>query len=373
MIYLKEVKSLAERTSPSQFTFLSVYLDTTSDGKGRRACFPFLKKRLAALRKRYEGRSETVKSLRQDADKVEGFLSKALSPSTRGVAVFACSGEGIFQAFPLPVSPKNGVLLGPGPALSPWVLLKDEYDSNILVVADSRIARFFVIRWGSLVETKELTTAVKPLDRRFERLGLAKPRMDHRISEKVEGHVRRIVLELSSLVRMHAVERLALAGDNTILSGMMKAMSPGLLEKVCTRLALDIRVPTHQVLRKGVGLFREAEEKEAQEKAHRLMESMPSGRGVAGTTGTLNAIEGGKAKELLLTNEFHEEGYWCSSCGKSFRGKVKPCSCGGESVAVDLRERAVALAVSAGLEVEFVCNSPELTKLGGIGAFLSKR
>jgi peptide subunit release factor 1 (eRF1) len=91
---------------------------------------------------------------------------------------------------------------------------------------------------------------------------------------------------------------------------------------------------------------------------------------VAGTTGTLEALEAGKAKELLLTYEFREVGYWCTSCGRSFRGEAKPCACGGETVEVDLRERCIALAVGQGIEVEFVRHSPELARVGGIGGFL---
>lgn len=370
MNYLNEVKLLADIERPSRFPFLSVYLDTTQDGRGRRTCFSFLKKQITGLRKRYVGRSDIVKSMRQDADKIEGFLSKALAPATRGMAVFACAGEGIFQAFPLPVSPENAVLVGPGPALSPWVLLKDEYDTNVMVVADSRVARFFVIRWGSLAETKETTTAVEPLDRRFERLGLAKPRMERRISGKIESHAKRIVQELTDIVRNHGVQRLAIAGDDTILSGITKALTSSLLLKVCSKLALDIRIPPHQALKVGIGLFRKAEDEEAHAKVRKLTEMLPLNRGVAGTTGTLASLEAEKVRELVLTYDYHEAGYWCASCGKTFRGKAKPCACGGETVEEDLRERCIALAVSQGIEVEFVRRSPDLARVGGVGGFL---
>src|SRR6187431_1034859 len=91
------------RIEPTTLPLLSVYLNTDVNETGRTTHDLFLRKELRQRARTYGERSPDRESLDRDCERIEQYLTGELQPSTRGVALFACSGAGLFEAIQLKV------------------------------------------------------------------------------------------------------------------------------------------------------------------------------------------------------------------------------------------------------------------------------
>src|SRR5688500_2775939 len=84
---------------PNEFPFISVYLNTEPNETGKKDFEIFLKKQLSDHLAVLEPGSPKRESVEAAAGDISNFVD-SIDPSTRGVAIFARSGDGAyFQAF----------------------------------------------------------------------------------------------------------------------------------------------------------------------------------------------------------------------------------------------------------------------------------
>src|SRR5262245_5818150 len=85
------------RIEPTSLPLLSVYLNTQVNGTGRTTHEQFLRKELRQRAATFAERSAERDSLDRDRERIDQFFEDELAPSTRGVAIFACAGNGLFE------------------------------------------------------------------------------------------------------------------------------------------------------------------------------------------------------------------------------------------------------------------------------------
>src|SRR6266567_1610555 len=85
---------------PGPFPFVSLYLNLQPNERGRDSFDPFLRKELAERLRTYPPNGPERDSLEQDAARIRDYVS-GVDGSLNGMAIFACSGAGIFEAMHL--------------------------------------------------------------------------------------------------------------------------------------------------------------------------------------------------------------------------------------------------------------------------------
>jgi hypothetical protein len=81
------------------FPVVSLYLNLQADARGRDSFGPFVRKELAARINTFTAAPER-ESLERDAERIEAYLD-GLDRSANGLALFACHGAELFEAFQL--------------------------------------------------------------------------------------------------------------------------------------------------------------------------------------------------------------------------------------------------------------------------------
>lgn len=106
------------------------------------------------------------------------------------------------------------------------------------------------------------------------------------------------------------------------------------------------------------------------------MFSTVDGLGAAGEEAITHALRQGAVETLILDSRFSAEGWRCvedpSLVGDG--GQPEECPVGpGPAEGVDLKEEFVSLAFQTGAQVEFVEDSDEMERMGGVAALLRWR
>lgn len=78
------------KVGPGQKAFLSIYLDLSPDGSGKKRHPVFLKSRLSELAKTPPAHSHEQTLLARDLRRVQKYLEEDLDPAWRGIALFTC-------------------------------------------------------------------------------------------------------------------------------------------------------------------------------------------------------------------------------------------------------------------------------------------
>src|SRR6266545_8189505 len=114
---------------PTEFPFISLYLNLQPNERGRDHFDPFVRKEFAARAKTYAPHSPECASFEQDIERINQYLKNEVQPSANGLAIFACAGaNNFFEAVQLdaPIE-RHRLYVSNRPDIYPLARLMDQY------------------------------------------------------------------------------------------------------------------------------------------------------------------------------------------------------------------------------------------------------
>jgi peptide subunit release factor 1 (eRF1) len=285
---------------------LSLYLDTRPGQHGRGQYQPFLRKELAARGQTYAPESAERLAYDADRERIEAWIAQELEPSTNGVAIFACSADGLFEAVQLqPAFEESRLHVGPQPHLYPLVRLLDQYPRYAAVIADTHISRLFVFGLGARLEAQAVETEKQ---RRTQVGGWSQMRYQRRVDDRNKQHVQETVEALARLVRAEGIAHIVLAGDEVAIPLMRSELPQELAEKVVDVLSLDAKAPDHEVLERTLEALRQHDAANDSDRVQALLgEYRAGGLAAVEAPGVEEALKNGQVDELFLSSAVPEE------------------------------------------------------------------
>lgn len=332
----------------SRLPVVSLYLDARADSRGKDRYQPFVRKELAARQRTYALRSPERKSFDRDIEKIQEYLEKRAQPSTNGIAIFACSGEGdFFEPIELEAFfDENHLSVNSRPDLFHLARVIDENPRFALVLADTQRARIFVLAHRQRIDEQELENDNLP---RTRGVGPSAMRYQRHVENHQKEHARELVEMLARIVEAERIEYIVFAGNDVILPLIRQELPKRLQEKVVDALHFDKNKPVNQVLAAAEELLRERDLATDAEKADRLIGVYRAGGlAVVGPEEVRQALERGQADELVVSATLDRGGETA------------------DQAAADL----VALARRTEARVTFIEDPKPLEPVGGVGAFL---
>jgi peptide subunit release factor 1 (eRF1) len=290
------------------------------------------------------------------------------------VAIFACSGEGVWEVVELPVAVETRLVIDRTPLIHPLAYVEDVYDRYALCLADSQTARVYVVTLGR-AEREE--TVKGPTINYKMTGGWSQKRIQERIKNAVSEHIREVAARLEQIVFTENLPWIILAGDEIVQTEFKRHLSERAWERVVEQNRLDTKLPAHEAIARSLETIREAEGAEARDMARQALDAtLADGLGAAGVEAVVQALRQGAVDTLILDREFSATGWRCvedpSVAGDG--GVPSECPVGpGPAEPADLREELVSQALQTGAEVEFVEGSEELARMGGVAALLRWR
>lgn len=363
---------------PTEFPFISLYLNTLPDETGRENYDPFVRKQFEEMSKTFALRSGARDSFERDTTHIRNYLADELDKATNGVAIFACAGADFFEAVQLdaPIE-RHRLSVSDQPDIYPLARLMDQYPAYAALLLDTNAARIFVFSLGQRVDETEINS---PKTKRTQVGGWSQARYQRHTENIHLHHVKEVVETLERIVREEKIEHVILAGDEVIIPTLREQLPAHLNEKVVDVLRLDIKTPEHEVLRATLERLREQDAEEDAAKVERLIdEYRAGGLAVAGIEKTRAALEIGQVDELLISAQRNV------ITGKPAPDKGVPRPTQTPAVAAtavasgtpEVAAQAVAIsdelvrqARRTAAKISFIEDPALLAQFGGVGALL---
>lgn len=356
---------------PSQFPFISLYLDAGPDQNGKAAYGSFVRAKISEHTERFPLRSPERESFEKDAGRIVKYLEE-LDPKINGVAIFACAGDNLFETaeFDVPFESDHFFVFGK-PHIYPLVRILEQNPMFAVALADTNAARIFVVRGGRMLEKEEIQN-VKT--NRTEVGGWSQMRYQRHIENFHEQHAKEVAAELEKIIREMKIQHLLLAGDETVIIPLLRRqLSKEMEAKVRGVLKLNVRTPENELLEEAKTAIRQNATLIDKEKIDHLLEhNYDGGAAVAGIDKTLEALFNGQVQELYISSDFAAIEHKTQEVMRTLRNYAPGVDedLPAASQHGMLIDELLAQAVRSADEIRFIEDSSLLKKAGGVGALL---
>jgi peptide chain release factor subunit 1 len=313
-------------------------------------------------------------------ERITTFLDNDLQPSTKGVAIFACSAGELFEAVQLSAPiPQHWLYIGDTPHLYPLARVESQYPRYAAVIADTNSARILVFATAELVRQREIN-GMKT--RRTQQGGWSQARFQRHVENYHLHHVKEVVEALERIVQQEGISQVFFAGDEVVLPLFREQVPKHLSDKVVDHLRLDRHAPVSDVLDATLEAMKRVNERGDREKVDAAVDGYRSGGlGTVGPERTLDALVKGQVDELLIAANLGglqpaiAGASDAASLDSSILTPVIPPEAGGEAATADprvlrLAEELVRRAKSTGAGVTFIEDASLLAEHGGVAALL---
>jgi peptide chain release factor subunit 1 len=361
---------------PTEYPFVSLYLNAQPDERGRDNFGLFVRQELSERAKTFEPNTPARESFDRDAERINTYLEQEVRPSANGIAIFACAGaHDFFEATQLdsPIE-RNRLFVYDQPHLYPLARLMDQYPRYAVLLADTNSAQIFVFGRGQTIDHKEIQN-VKT--NRSQVGGWSQMRYQRHVENYHLHHAKEVVDALDRVVREDKIEQVILSGDETTILPILREQMPKhLTEKIVDALNLSVKTPEHEVLEATMQALRVHNATTDAEKAKRLLnEYRADGLAAVGVAATLAALSNGQVEELLISASMRGLRYDEQQVEKVMAAYAPATGHTADTteprtVADELVRRAKLLSSA---RVTFIEDESLLASAGGVGALLRYR
>jgi peptide chain release factor subunit 1 len=366
------LRKLAGWTAAGNLQVVSLYLSVDGRTYPRRHGY---EPRLDDMLRRVDGLADAAErdarlSLCKDRGRIERFVKDEFERgATRGLALFSCSGAGLWEDVLLPRPVRDRVEVGPVPHLLPLEAMLETYESFCTVLVDSEKARIFLAELGRIEEEADLWDQVPG---RHDQGGWSQSRFQRHIDDARNKHLKRVAEALFRFFKRRRFDHLILGGPDEVVAELERELHDYLSQRVRARIHLPILAPAAAVLERSLAVEEELEREQHRAAVQELLAEATAGRqAVAGLRPVLRALSEARVERLIVAADLQAEGVACPRCGRlSDRGRICE-ACGAALQPVpDVVEAAVAASLRQGCRVEIVSQDGDLHRVGGIGAIL---
>jgi peptide subunit release factor 1 (eRF1) len=360
---------------PTAFPVLSLYLDLSPDQHGRDQHAAFVRKALGERVRSLRPNAPERESIERDVARIEQYLRDEVRPSANGLAIFACSGVGFFDAVQLDTAiERHWLFTGPVPHLYPLVRLVDQFPRYAAVMLDTSQAQIYVF---GLNTTERETDVVNPKSRRSTVGGWSQARYQRRADNLHLQHVKDVVETLDRIVAEENLSRIVVVGSEVAVPILRDQLPQRLAEKLVDVIRLKRSAGEDAILQATLEALRQKDAETDAEHVARMLDAWRAGGlAVAGPAATLEALQLGQVDELLVAST--------PQAIAPETPREVPITSGplvvdtSEAAAPDeprlvVADELVTRAEQTGARVRFIEDASLLEPVGGVGALLRFR
>jgi len=222
---------------PTAFPVLSLYLDLVPNRHQHDRDVAFVRAGLAERIASLHPQAPERASLERDVARIETHLRDEVSPSANGLAIFACSGDGFFDAVQLETPlDRRALYVGAVPHLYPLVRLEDEYPRYAAVMLEAHHARIYVF---GLDTTPRESADVGPAPRHRAVGGWSQARFHRRAENLHLQELDDVVETLDRIVIDENLRRIVVTGHDGAVPRLCNQLPARLSEKLVDVVGLD--------------------------------------------------------------------------------------------------------------------------------------
>lgn len=335
---------------------------------------------------------EALESVEADLSKIQSFID---TPETlaecRGIALFSCSGGGLWEALKLPSLDRNQLLIDRSPIIGQLYKADDDHRHIVTVLIDRKKARIFSI---GLDGAEEIFDYFEPSAERSTKFhnpqgkynkkstslagtrnfsqGFGEFSFNRMIENEVQHHFKYVTQMLKDYCRNEKVNWLVLGGTDENVTEFSHHLPTDLRDKLAGTVNIDLeRVKPSLVTDASLGVLDKTRAARRKKLIQEFADKLPVGYAVDGIGPSLDAIRKGQVRVLFVEDGYTRPGFFCPESGEYLLEAGDECAGGGAAVPVaDLVDRAIEEAFGQGAEVEIVQDEPSKKLFNGVCAIL---
>ena len=382
--------------------YLHLRPEERQDNKYLRIYKDMVKEKKAELGRR-ELSKEALESLERDFEVIGEFLSEPKNlEGCRGIAVFSCSKEGLFEVVKLPYVYRSRLMVAPDPLIREIAAIDEEFGRVGVLLVDRKHIRYFLMDIETITESVDFLEPLATRAHRFHSGGSALKGAEGTFQLKMPSRgaapdmVQHSYGEWRFHMRIqeewHRVLKLAADAafedwkankfDKLVVGGFieegLREIENHLHAYLKERLVGYIEVnpaeaKPHEVRDKVLNLLWEKDREQERELISELDELIGKGLAVNGTSRVLEMLSIGNVRTVLIPEDFEKPGYLCPETHLVF---LKPeCPLEGEEPleVEDIVDEVIEEALEQKASVEVIVDKELQKKVDGLAAFLRFR
>jgi hypothetical protein len=189
-------------------------------------------------------------SVRGDIERIRGALDRGGWPPG-SVAIFSCSGRGLYEEIPLPRQVREQVVVDETPLTWPMLAVLSEYQRACVLVVDKASARIWELDQGELRKARAVKDPV--LRKPDYAAGLAEDRIRNKAEELTKRHFRRVVQALGDLLQTRDCELLIIGGHDYEIPEFVQFLPGDVRDRVAGTFGADPGSVSSAELRRCAG------------------------------------------------------------------------------------------------------------------------
>jgi peptide chain release factor subunit 1 len=333
-----------------------------------------------------------LESVESDLARIRSLVDSGSDLSEcRGIAIFSCSKDGLWEVLKLPSVYRNQLEIDRSPVIGQLIKVHDEYSRIVTVLVDRKKARIFSI---DIDGPKEILDYFDPAAERSTKFhnpqgkytkktapasdarnlsqGFGEFNFNRTIENEIHKHFKYVAQMLNEYCRNEKVNWLVLGGTEENVTEFTHHLTTDLRDKLAGTVNIDReRVKPNLVMDESLDVL-EAVRAERQKKLiDEFAGKLPVGYAVDGLKATLDALRNAQARVLLVEEGFSQPGYVCPESEMYLMDSSEKCPGGEEPAPVnDLIDCAIDEAFNQGAEVEIIPDEPYKKHIHGMGAII---
>ncbi|HUR23558.1 MAG TPA: hypothetical protein VMZ73_06775 [Acidimicrobiales bacterium] len=306
-----------------------------------------------------------------DVSKIVGHVKAGIDrSSTRGVALFSCGPQGLWEVLELPVPVRNQVVVNSSPHIRQLEAVLDNNERFGVLLADKQRARMFVFELGRLIDKSEVFDQLPRHE--DDRGDWDKDHVRDHSAEVAHHHLKRAAQVAFEVFQSQGFDHLIVGAPEEICNELERVLHSYLRDRIAARVSVPVNATDAVITQAALAVEADVERSKETALVNRLRNAVGSGNGgVAGVEKVLASLVERRVETLLVSDGYEAPGWRCEACRHiAVRGPSCPmCSTPMHQVD-DVVEEAVEDALGQSCRVEVVVDNADLDVLGRIGALL---
>lgn len=371
-----QIEALAKFRSP-ELLAASLYLDTDKGRLTKREVVLSFKNLIQAGRAQVEalGLARAAReSLTRDLDRMADFGTRDLgSFAAPGLAMFSCSGGGVWEVLELPHGPRNRIILDHTFYVTPLSAILDRYRRLGVLLVGRREAKWYEVLMGEISLLKELESDVPGKVRVGGYRGYDAKVVERHVEAHLLEHLKKAARLTFELFKEHKFDGLVVGNvEDDLFPALEPHLHAYLKERLRGRLKAKPSDPPSKILKEVQTLEAGLQKAEEEALVTRLTAELEKGgRAASGLKDTLHRLNQFEVQTLVVTHGYSREGKACPACRILYADEGLCPVCGKATEFVpDIVDEAIQEAHMRGVPVRHVSPPSRLDHYGRIGAFL---
>jgi peptide chain release factor subunit 1 len=307
---------------------------------------------------------------REDRTRVERYVDLEYDWQGRGLVCFSCAAEDLWHAFPLMIPVADTIFAGRRAYVRPLSDLMDTYARYGVVLVEREGAHLFLFHMGSL----ENVSGIAGEDvKRHKQGGWSAARYQRHEDEAAYRNLKDAAEMTAEIVRSGQCRHLILGGTDDNVSQFAALLPKDVHQLVTGTINVDVNANPTDVKEKSLAMIHEADTARKAELVEELITTAAKGGpATLGLRSVLEAVYAGRARHLIIDDDFSALAYRCDNCGFVDTTPADSCpSCGSSfRLLPDAVDSLVRWALSHDAVLTVVSGDPRLVEAGSVGALL---